>query len=214
MRFNSEHDEYLYGGAVESGVVTGDGNVEAPTGWFAPINIDPSESPDEAAAFAHYGTAHLILHESNEGFVTVLTFPERADRDQRISELEQAFALWGAGIQSEDHVAAVFGYRLAAEFDANLDGLGHGWQGESQRQTTREVGEFIAANADDVRTYLETVEQEWQHAGRQFYRARNGQTGFGQDAAGAVVNRLNEEAQMCGKQTVHLGASGEIEVLP
>lgn len=213
MKFDNVHDEYLWDGAVVSGVVSGSGDVAAPTGWFAPITlVENDENEEEQAALKHYGTLFLIIHENNDGFVSVLKFDTREERDERITDLEQAYGMHLAGIDDETLLSIVSGYQSAAEEPDRLDGEGESWHVDAQRVVKREVTEFVLQNADELNEYLEAVGKEWPHVGAQFYRARNGELGFASDAAGPLVDGLVESAQVWGPQRVHLAESGEIEI--
>lgn len=217
-KFQNEHDEYLWSGSVESGVVTGEGDVAGPVGWFAGITIesDLPEYPataEERAALAFYGTRFLILHESNEGFVTVLTFDDEVKRNRRLIELGHAHNLGLAGIEESEIMAAISGYRQALEWHAGLDGKGLAWTEEAQRQTADDVTDFLIADVDAARSYLVTVKRDWSRFGGDFAFTRLGVgQGFAYFAAGEAVDDLVEAAKPYGPVSVVVNEQGEMEV--
>jgi hypothetical protein len=172
------------------------GDATGPVGAYAPVDS---------------GDDRLVIIVKDER-IKVLAFEVEAERDERIAALDRAFGIHQAGLTQEEVVAAVFGYQNTAEWAANLDGYGHGWTEEAQHATSRDVTQFLIDNVQHLRTYLDTVKEEWPHAGAQFYRSRNGELGFASDAAGETVNALLDAAQGAGPQRVHLAESGEIEI--
>lgn len=211
MKFENEHDEYIWQGSVESGVVTGSGSVDAPSGWFAPINLMPDFSAEEQDALEHYGAQFLILHESNEGFITVLPFEDEAIRNDRINELEQAYGLYLSEVEPEQAVAAIFGYRAAAVLEAAPDAEAPpAVDEEAQRVIRDEVIQFIIDNADDLRTYVDEIGVDWGRVGHEFYLARNGHPAFSDHAGGPVIDELMESAGHYGPQHLQMGHAGEL----
>lgn len=208
MKFANEHDEYVYEGSVVSGVITGDGDVEAPTGWFAPVTL-VDEPPfhrdgEEKAALAFYGTKYLILHESNEGFVTVLTFESERERNDRVAELERAYGLWSAGVDPDDAVAAIAAYRAAAIWSVSPE-PGPGITEESQHKMRDDVLDYITQNADDIRSYLEVMGEEWGQAGHDFWLLRNGKADLAdRGVAGPAVESVIEAAHAWGPISLHV----------
>ena len=203
MKFNNKHDEYLYEGGVVSGVVTGDGDVAAPTGWFAGVTLEPDlpESPEERAALAFYETRYLILHEGNEGFVTVVAFAEEVERNDRLAELQRAYALHEAGIQPDDAVAAISAYRAAALWTVLGDEPSIGFSDEAQRKMRDDVLDYITQNADNIRAYLEVMGEEWGQAGHDFWLLRNGKQDLSdRGVAGTAVEAVIEAAHAWGGQ--------------
>jgi hypothetical protein len=217
-KFRSEHDEYLWSGSVESGVITGDGDVAGPVGWFAGITLVPMVEPQdddeqERAALEHYGTPWLILHESNEGFVTVLTFDDEVKRNRRLIELGHAHDLGTLGIEERSIVDAITGYRKVLEWQGGHDGRNLSWSDEAQRQTSDDVTDFIIAEAEDVKVYMETLDREWQHVGGDLAYTRNGVgEGFGFFAGGEVPDRLVQAAFGLGPVRVVVNEQEEMEV--
>jgi len=217
-KFNSPHDEYLWEGSVVSGVVTGDGESDGPLGWFAAVTLRPGDSAEEAAAAAHYGTIFLILHEGNEGFVTVLPFDTEFARDRRIVELQQALALIDAGISDVEIVQAITGYRRALAWDAGHDDKGLSWTDEAQRRTADEVTDFMTENATDVHTYMQVVGVGWEQVGADFAFSRleseaSRQGGFEKNAYGETVDDLLAAARRYPKVAVNITTKNEMEVL-
>lgn len=215
-KFNSEHDEYLWSGAAESGAVTGSGDVDSPTGWFAGITLEPDVDfgdSREKRALAHYGTRWLILHESNQGFVTVLQFDSEVKRNRRLIELEQAYAMYLAGVSEDEIVQAITGYRLVLEWHAGHDGKNLSWSEEAQRSTGDDVTEYVTSEIENLRIYQETVTRSWQEIGGDFAFARLGaKGGFSLFAGGVVVEALNTAALAWGPVSVVLNEQGEMEV--
>lgn len=222
-KFNSIHDEYLYEGSVVSGVSQGDGDVAAPTGWFCPISLlatedTQPEDEEERAALAHYGTRHLILHESNEGFVTVLTFPDETSRNRRVLDLQQAYSLWEAGLHDAEIRLAIDNYLAAAVhtgadgFGDPLEGQGLTWSGAAQVQARDEVIAFVTQSIDEVRAFQRATGHGWEQVGIDFLLTRNGlSAGFWSRGGGAAATTLTEDARNWGPIKVVVGGKGEME---
>jgi hypothetical protein len=214
-KFNNEHDEYLWEGSVISGVVTGDGDVEAPTGWFAPITLQtegPGWQLEESKAAAHYGTKWLILHESNEGFVTVLPFDTEQRRDRHAADLRNAYALYVAEIEEAQAREAIDGYLQAAKYTSEWDRVPEvRWSGAAQQTAADEVQEFIAQNADACRAFMAATRHSWLQIGIDFSLTRNRHgSGFWDRGASGAGEALTEAAHPWGETTVFLDDNGEL----
>lgn len=202
MKFNSPHDEYLYEGSVISGAVTGDGDVEAPTGWFAGITLEPDmddPADEEYAAQQHYGTRWLILHESNEGFVTVLTFEDEVKRNRHLRDLEQAYALYQAEVRDEEIRLAIDNYLAAVKF---TDGIGAEvpFSAEAQVSARDEVTDFVTQNIEAIREFQRVTGHGWEQIGIDFWLTRNGHgAGFWDRGAGEVGKHLTEASKPWGE---------------
>jgi len=88
-RYNCEHDEQLETRFSEVG--TGQGSIEAPTGWFAEFTLMPDI---EQGLIEHYGSRWAILRESSQGFFWGEFFDTEAARDERLNALEAAWLAW------------------------------------------------------------------------------------------------------------------------
>lgn len=220
MKFNNEHDEYLWSGAVESGAISGDGDVEAPTGWFAGIDLTPDvDDDDEGKALAFYGTRWLILHESNQGFVTVLTFDTEVARNDHLRMLEQAYALWTLDVDEEVARLVLDNYLQAAIYTGvdergrrldERDGLT--WTVAAQRRAQFDAFDFVTQNIDMIRAFLELTHRPWEQIGIDFYLTRNRMAkGFKDRRGGAPGEELHEAAVAWGPIEPMISESGELD---
>lgn len=214
MKFQNEHDEYLWEGSVVSGVVTGEGTSDGPVGWFAGVTLQPDlpEAPEEWAALKHYGTPYLILHESNEGFVTVLSFEKEVDRNERLQMLRNAESLGLADIRDTDAAEAITAYRKTIEWIAGHDGQNLSWSESAHRSTRDVVVEFITVKVDDLRTYMVTTSRGWADVGHDLAMAQQAGEGFHTYAGGPVVDDLMAAAAAVPDVTVSVNEQGEMEV--
>lgn len=79
-KFDSARDEALYQMTLEGWANQLDGNVEAPTGWFALIVNEPADMLEIMQGFDFNEslreplTGYFILIENDQGFVTVESF--------------------------------------------------------------------------------------------------------------------------------------------
>jgi hypothetical protein len=231
MKFNNRHDEYLYEGAVTSGVVSGHGDPDGPVGWFAPITLidgHPFEADgDERSALDFYGTEWLIMHESNEGFVTVRTFDTEVKRNDTVNQLVRLDRMLRAGITDGEAREAIDGYLQAARHAAILthaDGstwlLGDqelSWSPAAQSQIADEVTDFITQNVKQINEWREATGHAWLQVGIDFHFTRNllSQTFATRDNAGVVAGAtvlLVQAAEAWGRQVVVVDANGELGV--
>lgn len=207
MKYQNEHDEYVASAGNVYDMQGGD--VESPTGWFASVTLMPdtefAESREKAAA-RHYGTPYLLVHESNEGFVTVVSFEDQAKRDERFAELDRAYALYEARINPDDAVAAIAAYRAAALWTVLGDEPSIGFSEEAQRKMRDDVLDYITQNADNIRAYLEVMGEEWGQAGHDFWLLRNGKQDLAdRGVAGSAVEAVIESAHAWGGQRFGIG---------
>ena len=220
MKFNSKHDGYVYQLVLDGFAEEESGSVESPTGWFAKVDLT-GEHDDTALATQIYGSPYVVLHQSNEGFVTVLGFENEAARDARYHELDQAYSLWDAGITEDEATEAIIGYRKAALWsstdhdDTPLDSGGYSLSREAQRQMRDEVIEFIVSNVEHIRPYLETIGEGWGQVGADFWLTRNrhGAGFWDRGVAGPAVEALVESAHAYGAQSLMVDESGEVVIL-
>lgn len=223
MKFNSTHDKYLYDGAVVSGVTVGEGSTESPTGWFAEVTLinvgQPGYTPKEGGAIEHYGTAFLILHESNDGIVTVFPFDKVEARDQRLHELRRAHGLFAVGVADESAIEAINGYREAAIFlTVGEDGepveqQEYAYSADAQEIIRDDVIRFITGNATQIRGFLKQTRHEWVQIGIDLHLTRNNQTsGFWDRGAGQWGEHLTEAARAFGPLTTYVNEQGELDL--
>lgn len=213
MKFNTEHDEWVADLVGDGFFEESSGDVAAPTGAFASVTFDTTGSDKAQAAASHYGTTFLILHQSNEGFVTILTFEDEESRDARYQELEQAFGLWSADLEPSAATGAIIGYRAIAAWVATTEEENPpAFTQEAQVSVRNDVIQYITENADDLKVYVEELDVTWNRVGHEFYLARNGHPAFSDHAAGPVVDALMESARAYGPQHAVLNVTGELEV--
>jgi hypothetical protein len=77
-KFDSRRDELLYTMSVDGWAIASDGNVEAPTGWFAYMTNTPAEIAEIKQAFPDFSdvpdaeiVGSFYLSEDSNGFFTV-----------------------------------------------------------------------------------------------------------------------------------------------
>lgn len=210
MKFNSEHEEYVYG---LTGL--GDGSVDSPIGWFDVVHL--TEAADTAAATA-LGGQHVIVRENSDGIVTFAAFTTEDEAANTARMLQNAYNLWDESIDDEDARAAIDAYREAAEFTAtdsdgdSLDGLGIPFSIAAQNDMRNDVIEFITANANDCRAFIEKG-HSWTQVGIDFWLTRNGHgAGFWDRGAGEVGEQLTEASKAYGESHLYVSDAGEFEV--
>lgn len=177
MKYASEWDERVCGMADGPGY----GDVEAPTGWFD--SVDLSKADDGTDIVEHYGTQYLIVHQSNEGFCTVLPFAERVDRDLRMRQLEQAYDLWACEVTPAQVREAIDAYYGAVMHTTMTD---DGYRSDtlierpqisesSQRQAIDDVTGFIIDNAYLIKDFLSATGFPYAQVGIDFWFSRTWQ---------------------------------------
>jgi hypothetical protein len=212
-KFKSPHDEFVWQKSVDGFYQDSGGDDSGPVGWFAAVDLQAWQSNEEQDALTHYGTPWLILHVSNEGFVTVLPFDAVSKRDRRIVELQQAHDLGVADVSEQQIVQAISGYRRALEWHAGFDGAGHSWTEEAQTSTGDEVTDFVTQNIEDLRIYMQVVNRTWEAIGGDFAFSRVGSgMGFTEYAGGDVATDLRASAEAFGQVAVVLNEKQEMEV--
>lgn len=213
MKFKNEYDEYVYQEAEDWS-----GESESPTGSFSPLDLHIEPDGDEI--LNHYDSPWLLIHESNEGFVTVITSGSREERDERVKSLEQAYSLWSSGITVEQAVEALAAYRQCAlwssvnEDGEPLDGLGLSLSGAAHKRTKDDVLEFITSDIEHLRPYMETAKVSWGQVGHDFWLTRNrhGAGFWDRGVAGPAVDALVASSHAWGECTMYVGDSGDVEV--
>lgn len=78
---------------VDGSLFYSEGDSEAPTGWWATVDLDAQDSED-APLIEHYGALHLIIGGSSQGFVKVVAFPSADLRRVMLDQLEEQFSEW------------------------------------------------------------------------------------------------------------------------
>lgn len=120
-KFDCRFDEEIHTEIVMNGWCDEEsGKVDAPTGWFGSVRLDPQCEwhPDDPAdpgstarvevtcdgsctkdahLIEHYGDAWLIVREDFMGFFTVAAFESERARDERFAELAAAYERWDDG---------------------------------------------------------------------------------------------------------------------
>lgn len=215
MKYSNKHEEYVAQVAAEHG--TDGGRVEAPTGWYAKVDLDANRGGYEKDAVDYYDTRFFIVRENDAGQVFLYRYTHADIRDRSFQSFENAYALWDAEITDEQAIEAINGYREAALYTATdeagnpLDNGELSWSGDAQNTIRNEVIEFITANADDCKEFVDG--RTWTQVGIDFSLTRNRHgAGFWDRGAGDVGTRLTEAAHPYGEQHVYIGSTGELEV--
>ncbi len=115
-KFDCSADEKIHQDSLEWG--TGEGDVQSPSGWFDPIELEVEcEGHESTAGYAmgqsvfcdgsctpewqlakHYGTRWLIARENEQGQFWVETYDTEQARDERLEGLRAAYAEWNPGV--------------------------------------------------------------------------------------------------------------------
>mgnify|MGYP001791810815 CR=1 FL=1 len=106
-KYSSARDEVLHAMSVQGWANRSDGNVEAPTGFFAIISNSPAELAEVVAAFdeeiegtedSDFSTSelvgHFVLVEDSQGFVGVYDYSTELGARVFYDELEDTFSKW------------------------------------------------------------------------------------------------------------------------
>lgn len=207
MKFDTDTHELVYGWASEDNAF--DGDVAAPTGAFAKVDLDVDDGDEFMLAVETFGSAHLIVTEDSDGHVYVRGY-EKSERDQLFEKMAGAYALWDADIEDGDAQTAIAGYLEGALFTATdedgnpLEYKSTDWSPNAQHQAYREVVEFITSNADDCREFAGKA-GGWTQVGIDFSFTRNRHgAGFWDRGAGAVGDRLTEASRPWGEVNVFI----------
>lgn len=120
-KFDCEFDERVYVLSLDD---QAEGNAEAPSGWWAPIDLDvdcdghpdDDSTVNEAAGaehtcdgscmpewdlFQHYGTRWLVVGGDSQGFVRVVALPTEEQRDLLAYGLLIQFNAWYDGDEDQ-----------------------------------------------------------------------------------------------------------------
>lgn len=87
-KFDCEYDENLYDLLNEIGA--GDGDAEAPTGWWQAFEIGENETFD----LEHYGAQWLLARGDSNGFFWVTAYLTEQSRDLVVTELSEQYSAW------------------------------------------------------------------------------------------------------------------------
>lgn len=87
-KFDCDFDERIHAITLESG--EGSGDVESPSGWFCPVDLDE----DEVDLVTHYGTRWLMALENSQGFFTVLALGSKGKQSWMLDNFERAYEAW------------------------------------------------------------------------------------------------------------------------
>lgn len=213
MKFDNEYDEYVHRMAGPW-----DGDVQAPSGAFALLELDAEVDGKEI--ISHYDSTLLTIREDSDGNVKVTAHSDLDARDETLKILWNAYVLWDAEVTEDQIVAAITGYRqclLWSSVDENgepLDSLGLSLSPEAQRTTRDEVIEFITSEIENLRPYMETTGADWGQVGHDFWLTRNrhGAGFWDRGAAGPAVDAIVKSCHAWGECTVEVGDSGDVEV--
>lgn len=72
----------------------GSGDVEAPSGWFDTIDLDPDVYPADADLVGHYPGRFLVIRENNQGLVRVVSFATKELQGTAYEMLENQYEEW------------------------------------------------------------------------------------------------------------------------
>lgn len=206
MKFSNESIEYLYG-EVEGG----HGDINAPTGWWAPLDLEPDRSEDEAHALEVYETRWLILTENVYGEVNMLTFGSIEERNRRHRDLQQAFDMFDVGVDDESVTLAIGNYLAAAIFTSGIE-PSTAWSGAAQVQARDEVIEFIVGAMEAIAFFQKNTGHGWEQVGIDFWFSRNrmAQDFSTRAGAGGSGEALVEDAQGWPRLAVVVDDNGEL----
>ena len=206
-KFASKQDEMVYALTLDSRG-SDSGNVEAPTGWFCTVDLN-EPGDDTAAAIAHYGSPFVIVREDQQGFVSVIGFPDKAARDEAFEDLDHAYMRWDAEVTEVEYLSAVSGYERCAlwssidEEGVPLDDERYEyaqWSEAQHRQNLADVSDFLTSNIEHVRAYIEVLGVDFGQVGHDFWLTRNrhGAGFWDRGAAGPAVDALVESSDAWG----------------
>lgn len=222
-KFSNDYDERVYDLTLDGGY-DWNGNVEAPTGWFASVTLD-DDTPEDRDAIEHYGTPYLFIVENEQGFVHVFPQPTRDIQADLFALQVRIFELWDADVSVDDALDAYNSYKVVAlwsSVEVNEDGtegrpfdeIDAGFSEQAQASMRDDVFDFIASEADHIRQFLEVTGLGWEQVGHDFWLTRNrhGAGFWDRGAAGPAVDELVESSHAFGESYLYVGDSGEIEV--
>lgn len=92
-KYDCSFDETVHDILLTSGS-SGHGDVEATSGWFDTIDLDPDEYPDDARLAEHYPGRFLVIRENNQGHVRVVSFATKELQGTAFEMLENQFEEW------------------------------------------------------------------------------------------------------------------------
>jgi hypothetical protein len=118
-KYNCDLEERLHTKVIE--FESGDGHVEAPTGWFIAVDLDveceghehdPSSFSSVAGVstfcdgscmpewdlFTHFGSRWLLLQHNELGFVFTSRYQSEEERDADLATLEREYSEWDAEV--------------------------------------------------------------------------------------------------------------------
>lgn len=222
-KFANDYDERVYNLTLDGGYDS-DGDVEAPTGWFASVTLD-DDSAENRDMIEHYGHPYLLVSEDSQGFVTVHAWHTAANLADVFQLQAQQYALWDAGVTVDQYVAVYSGYRASALWTScmvnedgtegvHFDEIDAGFTVQAQASMREDVTAFVTGCAEEIRQFLDITGLDWGQVGHDFWLTRNrhGAGFWDRGAAGPAVDTLVEESHGFGESTLYLNDDGEIEV--
>lgn len=206
-KFKDSWDEHAYSIALDVEV---GGDQGSPFGTF--MAFDLQHDDDGPGIIEHYGSRHLIVHESSEGFVTVLPFATADLRDRRMLDLTQAFDLWDADVTDDQIKEAIDNYLQAAVFTMRVADPSLSWSAAAQLQARDEVVQFVTSDIQYIREFQKATGHGWAQVGIDFSLTRNGHgAGFWDRGAGDAGDVLTRSAKAWGEVEVVVNDQGELE---
>lgn len=88
-KFDCYFDQHVNSSSLEEGL--GEGDVQAPSAWFAEFILDPAAEPGFAE---HYGGRYLVLRELNDGRFFVEVYETSEAQQERLEILRAAYEEW------------------------------------------------------------------------------------------------------------------------
>lgn len=224
MKFDNEHDEHVYTLTLDGFTDQGEGEASVGPGWFCSVDLDPEE---DAEHIAWYETRHLIIHENNEGHVSVMVYlgdEAEEKRNRAYDQLVRLYLLAAAGIDSEEARLALSGYLECARWSSHDDGGdpfdaakydGISWSEDAQDAAQSDVYRFIAEHVVAARHFMDaTVPQlGWGQVGHDLWLTRNGHGAgyWDRGYAGPAIDTLVEGAKALGEVHICLSDDNELE---
>lgn len=101
-KYDCHYDSWIHGEyATEFSSDDEFGDVNDYGMWNGRVTIT-AESRDEREAIGHYGGPFLIIQEDGQGFVTIGSYDDEAQRDAEFQRLSELYFAWADAEDEED----------------------------------------------------------------------------------------------------------------